>query len=106
MTTFRTYILKKIYENVQKNGDRLAHVDSLIDWEDFRLTISPLCRSKTSSGGRSNFDEVVRVKLLVLAHARVCSILRNMFNLRGRYSKMSMIATFAKSWIPLKKLRN
>jgi hypothetical protein len=31
MTTFRTYMLRKTYENVKKKGDRLARVDSLID---------------------------------------------------------------------------
>jgi len=36
MTTFRTYMLRKAYENVKKHGDRLARADSLIDWEAFR----------------------------------------------------------------------
>jgi len=36
MTTFRTYMLRKAYENVKKHGDRLAQADSLIDWEAFR----------------------------------------------------------------------
>ena len=100
MTTFRTYMLKKTYENLQKNGDRLAHVDSLTHWDDFRPTIRPLCRSKTSREEKPNVDEVARVRLLVLARARVFSILRNMFNSRGHCSKMSIIATLVKSWIP------
>jgi len=66
MTGFRTYILRKAYENVRKNGDRLARVDSLIDWEAFRPVIQPIYRNKTSRGGRPNVDEVVMVKLLVL----------------------------------------
>jgi len=66
MNTFRTYMLKKAYENVKKNGDRLAQVDSLIDWEAFRPIITPMYRNKTSRGGRPNVDEVVMVKLLVL----------------------------------------
>jgi len=66
MTTFRTYILRKAYENVRKNGDRLAKVDSLIDWEAFRPIIRPLYRNRTPRGGRPNVDEVVMVKLLVL----------------------------------------
>ena len=66
MTTFRTYMLKKAYENVEKNGDRLARADSLIDWEAFRPIIAPMYRNKTPRGGRPNVDPVVMVKLLVL----------------------------------------
>jgi len=66
MTTFRTYMLRKAYENVKKHGDRLARADSLIDWEAFRPIITPMYRNKTPRGGRPNVDPVVMVKLLVL----------------------------------------
>jgi IS5 family transposase len=66
MTTFRTYILRKAYENVRKNGDRLARVDSLIDWEAFRPIVAGLYDNRGPKGGRPNVDEVVMVKLLVL----------------------------------------
>ena len=66
MTTFRTYMLKKAYENVKKNGDRLARADSLIDWEAFRPIIAPMYRNTTPRGGRPNVDPVVMVKLLVI----------------------------------------
>ncbi len=66
MSTFRTYMLKKAYENVKKHGDRLARVDSLIDWEAFRPIITPMYHNKTPRGGRPNVDEVMMVKLLVL----------------------------------------
>ena len=66
MTTFRTYMLRKAYENVKKHGDRLAQVDSLIDWEAFRPIITPMYHNKTPRGGRPNVDPVVMVKLLVL----------------------------------------
>jgi IS5 family transposase len=66
MSTFRTYMLKKAYENVKKHGDRLARVDSLIDWEAFRPIITPMYHNKTPRGGRPNVDPVVMVKLLVL----------------------------------------
>jgi len=52
MVTFRTYILRKAYENVRKNGDRLARKDSLIDWEAFRPIISPMYCNRTPRGGR------------------------------------------------------
>ena len=66
MTNFRTYMLRKAYENVSKNGDKLAEAEKLIDWEAFRPIIAPMYRNKTSRGGRPNVDEVVMVKLLVL----------------------------------------
>jgi len=66
MTTFRTYMLRKAYENVRKNGDKLAEAEKLIDWEAFRPIIAPMYRNRTSRGGRPNVDEGVMVKLLVL----------------------------------------
>ena len=66
MSTFRIYMLKKAYENVKKHGDRLAQVDSLIDWEAFRPIITPMYPNKTPRGGRPNVDEVMMMKLLVL----------------------------------------
>jgi len=59
-------MLKEAYENVRKNGDRLAEVEALIDWEAFRPIIAGLYHNKTLWGGRPNLDEVVMVKLLVL----------------------------------------
>ena len=66
MTTFRTYMLRKAYENVRKNGDKLAEAEKLVDWEAFRPIIRPMYRNRTPRGGRPNVDEVVMVKLLVL----------------------------------------
>ena len=59
-------MLKKAYENVSKNGDKLAEADKLIDWEAFRPIIRPRYHNRTPRGGRPNVDEVVMVKLLVL----------------------------------------
>jgi len=66
MDTFRTYMLRKAYENVRKNGDRLAEVEPLIDWEAFRPIIQDLYNNDDSQGGRPNIDPVLMVKLLVL----------------------------------------
>jgi len=68
MTTFRTYMLKKAYENVKKHGYRLAWVDSHIDWVAFRPIITSIYPNKTSKKDRHNVDPVVMVKLLVLLH--------------------------------------
>ena len=66
MDTFRTYMLRKAYENVEKNGDRLAEAEKQVDWEAFRPIIKPIYTNDTPQGGRPNTDEVVMMKLLVL----------------------------------------
>ena len=66
MNSFESYFLRKAYENVRKNGDRLAIVDGLIDWEAFRPIIRGLYDNQSPKGGRPNVDEVVMVKMLVL----------------------------------------
>ena len=66
MDSFESYFLRKASENVRKNGDRLAIVDGLIDWEAFRPIIRGLYDNQSPKGGRPNMDEVVIVKILVL----------------------------------------
>jgi len=38
MDSFTTFFLRKAYENVRKNGDRLAEAEALIDWEACRAS--------------------------------------------------------------------
>jgi transposase, IS5 family len=66
MDSFRSYMLRKAYQNVKKNGDRLAEVDPLIDWNRFRPIIQPLYDNQGPMGGRPNTDPVIMVKMLVL----------------------------------------
>ena len=41
MSSFKTYMLRKAYQNVAKNGDRLDEAEPLIDLEWFTPTIQP-----------------------------------------------------------------
>jgi len=66
MDSFRSYLLRILYKDVEKLGDRLAEVEPLIDWEAFRPIIRGLYDNRTPKGGRPNVDEVVMVKMLVL----------------------------------------
>jgi IS5 family transposase len=66
MDSFESYFLRKAYEKVEKNGDRLTQVEGLLDWEAFRPIASGLYDNRGPKGGRPNVDEVVMVKLLVL----------------------------------------
>jgi len=59
-------MLRKAYENVRKNGDKLAEVEKFIDWAAFKPIFEGLYHNKSSRGGRPNIDSVVMVKLLVL----------------------------------------
>jgi IS5 family transposase len=66
MDSFKSYLLRDLYRDIEKLGDRLAEVEPLIDWEAFRPIISGLYSNQGPLGGRPNVNEVVMVKLLVL----------------------------------------
>ena len=66
MKTFKHYMLRKEYSKVEKLGDKLAEVDSLIDWEASRPIVSGMYKNQTWKGGRPNMDEMMMIKLLVL----------------------------------------
>ena len=66
MNSFDSYLLRRLYRDIQSLGDRLARVDGLIDWEAFRPIISGLFINDSDRGGRPNVDEVVMAKMLVL----------------------------------------
>ena len=42
MDYFMSYLLRDLYRDIEKLGDRLAEVESLIDWERFRVIIQGL----------------------------------------------------------------
>jgi len=59
-------MLRKAYENVKKNGDKLAEVEPLIEWDAFTPIIQSMYGNQSPVGGCPNTDPVVMVKLLVL----------------------------------------
>ena len=66
MDSLKAFFLREVYKETRRLGDRLAPVDSLIDWEAFRPIVQGLYDNRSPRGGRPNLDEVVMVKLLVL----------------------------------------
>ncbi len=66
MKSFYDYFMKKEYARVEQLGDKLAEIDSLIDWEVFRPIIRKMYDNHTERGGRPNNDEIVMIKMLVL----------------------------------------
>ena len=66
MKTFVDFGLNEAYKRVAQLGDKLAEIESLLDWEAFRPIVAELYDNKSERGGRPNTDEVLMVKLLVL----------------------------------------
>jgi len=66
METLTGFALHEEYRKVKKLGDKLADVESLIDWEAFRPIIGSMYNNKTEKGGRPNIDEIIMFKLLVI----------------------------------------
>ena len=66
MKSFVDFGLNEAYKRVAQLGDKLAEIESLLDWEAFRPIVAELYDNKSERGGRPNTDEVLMVKLLVL----------------------------------------
>jgi IS5 family transposase len=83
MDSFTSYIFRQAYEKVKGKGDKLAKINSAINWERFRPIIKARYTNDTPRGGRPNTDEVVMVKLLVLQQCR------GLMSWRSRHSTAS-----------------
>ena len=66
MDSFKSYLLRQAYKDVEKLGDHLAEVKPLINWEKFRPILQDLFDNQGPQGGRPNVDLVLMVKMLVL----------------------------------------
>jgi IS5 family transposase len=66
MRNFVDFGLNEAYKRVAQLGDKLAEIESLLDWEAFRPIVAELYNNKSERGGRPNIDEVLMIKLLVL----------------------------------------
>jgi IS5 family transposase len=66
MKNFVDFGQKEAYKRVEQLGDRLAEIESAIDWEAFvRPIVGDMFDNRSGRGGRPNIDDVVMVKLLV-----------------------------------------
>ena len=66
MDSLTDFSLNEEYKRIQKLGDRLAELSSLIDWEAFRPILGQMFTNNTDRGGRPNVDVIVMIKMLVL----------------------------------------
>ncbi len=60
------FALNEQYKHIRRLGDKLAELESLIEWEAFRPIISQIYNNHTDQGGRPITDEILLVKMLVL----------------------------------------
>lgn len=66
MNSLTDFALREEYKQLEKLGDGLAEIDSIIDWESFRPIVKGMFENDTEEGGRPNIDEIVMIKLLAL----------------------------------------
>ena len=66
MKTLIDFALKDEYKRLESVGDKLAEIDSLIDWKTFRIILESMYINKTVSGGRPETDVIMMFKMLVL----------------------------------------
>ena len=66
MDNLTDFALNEEYKRLQSVGDRLAEIESLIDWKPFRSILESMYNNRTSSGGRPEADFIVMFKMLVL----------------------------------------
>ena len=60
------FALNEEYKRLLSIGDKLAEIESLIDWNPFRPILESMYKNRTGSGGRLEADVVVMFKMLVL----------------------------------------
>ena len=66
MKTFTDFALKEEYKCLQSVGDKLAEIDSLIDWKSFRILFESIYLNNTILGGRPEADVIIMFKMLIL----------------------------------------
>jgi len=66
MYTFQDFAIHEAYKEVKRRGDKLADIESLIDWNAFRPIVEDLYKNNPNRGGWPNIDVVMMIKLLVL----------------------------------------
>jgi IS5 family transposase len=67
MSGFGDYFLDQEYQKVVGLGNKLGEIRDIIDWEKFRPIISDMYRDNKETGGRPHHDEILMIKILVLA---------------------------------------
>ena len=67
MSGFGDYSLDQEYNKIVGLGNKLGEIRDIIDWEKFRPIISDIYRDNKEIGGRPHNDEILMIKMLILA---------------------------------------
>lgn len=57
MKSFNDFVLDREYARIQKLGDKLAKIEPLINWENFRPIINYMYDNNSERDGRPNNDK-------------------------------------------------
>jgi IS5 family transposase len=67
MSGFGDYFLHQEYTKIAGLGNKLGEIRDIIDWEKFRPILSDMYHDNLEIGGRPHNDEILMIKMLVLA---------------------------------------
>jgi IS5 family transposase len=67
MDDFGDYFLKEEYSKIAVLGNKLGEIRDIIDWEQFRPIISDMYHDNKESGGRPHMNEILMIKMHILA---------------------------------------
>ncbi len=67
MDSFGDYFLRQEYTKIEGLGSKLGTIRDIIDWEKFRPIISDMYSDNKEIGGRPHTDEILMIKMLILA---------------------------------------
>jgi IS5 family transposase len=67
MSGFGDFFLQEEYTKIAGLGNKLGKIRDIIDWEKFRPIINDMYRDNKEIGGRPHNDEILMIKMLVLA---------------------------------------
>lgn len=67
MSDFGDFFLSQEYTKIAGLGNKLGEIRDIIDWEKFRPIIADMYRDNKETGGRPHNDEILMIKMLVLA---------------------------------------
>ena len=67
MDDFTDYFLRQEYTKIAILGNKLGEIRDIINWEQFRPIICNMYHDNKETGGRPHTDEILMIKMLVLA---------------------------------------
>jgi len=67
MSDFGDFFLNQEYLKIAGMGNKLGEIRDIIDWEKFRPIIADMYRDNKEIGGRPHNDEILMIKMLILA---------------------------------------